>query len=100
MKILFVCRANVGRSQIAEAVFNKLMKKDLAISAGIEPHKWENKKIDEAEKLIKSMKEIGCDLKNKISKRITKEMVDSADKIVVIGVDKNTWPDYVTSSGH
>ncbi|MCL5101750.1 MAG: hypothetical protein M1544_00105 [Candidatus Marsarchaeota archaeon] len=40
MKVLFVCKANVGRSQMAEAIFNKLAKgMAVATSAGVDPGK-------------------------------------------------------------
>ena len=35
MKVLFVCKSNIGRSQMAEAFFNKFSKNHKAISAGI-----------------------------------------------------------------
>lgn len=97
MNILFVCRANVGRSQMAEAIFNKLTKKHSAISAGLDPHKWENKSINEAKKVIKCMKEIGCNLKDKVSKRLTREIVENADKIIILG-EKENWPSFLKNS--
>jgi protein-tyrosine-phosphatase len=47
---------------------------------------------------LPSLKEIDIDAKESVSKKITLEMVDSADKIIVIGVDKNTWPDFLIKS--
>ena len=97
MKILFICRANVGRSQMAEAIFNKLTKKHSATSAGLEPHELENKNINEAKKVLECMKEIGCNLENKISKRLTKVMVENADKIIILG-EKNNWPSFLENT--
>ena len=33
-KILFVCKSNINRSQYAEGFYNKIIRKDGAISAG------------------------------------------------------------------
>ena len=45
MKVLFVCNGNVGRSQAAEAYFNRLSKKNTAISAGINTEKYGNRRL-------------------------------------------------------
>ena len=37
MKVLFVCRGNVGRSQMAEAYYNFFTKSNMATSAGTDP---------------------------------------------------------------
>ena len=48
MKVLFICKANVGRSQMAEAIFNNFtMGKASAISAGVDPGSYEGKMIEE-----------------------------------------------------
>ncbi len=98
MKILFVCKGNVGRSQIAEGIFNKLSKKNYSsFSAGLKPGRWEGKKIKDIKKVFLSLKEIDCDVGGKISKKLTKYMVDDADKIIVLG-EKENWPDYLKKS--
>lgn len=97
MKVLFICRANVGRSQMAEAIFNKLSKEDAAISAGLNPGKWEGEKISQAKSVVLSLSEIGCDVSKKVSKRLTKKMTEGTDKIVVLG-EKENWPDYLKES--
>ena len=94
MKVLFVCKSNVGRSQMAEVIFNKLSTNHSAISVGLYPRNWENQKINTAENIIKCMDEIGFDLRDKISKKITEEMVNSSDKIIIIG-EKENWPEYL-----
>lgn len=97
MKILFVCNGNVGRSQAAEAYFNKFSKKNTAISAGINAEKYGNKKIRDisVEKVaawLKCMMEDGLDISDKTSKQLTKKMVDESDLIVSFERD---LPDYV-----
>ena len=39
MKVLFVCKNNAERSQIAEAIFNRLSRGSSASSAGVEVDK-------------------------------------------------------------
>ena len=45
MKVLFICKSNLARSQISEEVFNKLSKNNIAISAGLNPRNYEGKKV-------------------------------------------------------
>lgn len=87
MRVLFVCIENVNRSQIAEAIFNKLSKKNTARSAGLAPKtigllKNAYDKRRGTYPPIVPMKELGYDLsKNKIRK-LNKNMVNNADKII------------------
>jgi arsenate reductase len=80
--ILFLCVHNTFRSQMAEAYFNKF-----ANEKGI---KWQAKSAGflEAEKVnekaIVLMKEEGIDISDKKPKLMTNEMIESADKIVVV----------------
>ena len=50
MNILFVCKSNINRSQIAEAFFNEFSKNHKAISAGINANAYAGKKIKELSK--------------------------------------------------
>ncbi len=55
MKVLFICRANVGRSQMAEAIFNKFSEGNLAVSAGLNPPKeWEGKLLSKTKYVLVS----------------------------------------------
>jgi arsenate reductase len=80
--ILFLCVHNTFRSQMAEAYFNKFAKekgiKWQAKSAGF----LEAEKVNE--KAIVLMKEEGIDISDKKPKLMTNEMIESADKIVVV----------------
>src|SRR3989338_10979201 len=60
MKILFICKSNVGRSQMAPAFFNKLSKKHKAVGAGTHVRENENQSLHEF--VIQSMAESGYDL--------------------------------------
>lgn len=93
MNILFVCKSNVGRSQIAEAIFRQLANgKYFVQSAGIEALGDEGKNLEgmmlknrESSKyVIECLKEIGIDVSNNIIKKLTPEMVENSDKIFVM----------------
>ncbi len=77
-KILFICKGNSGRSQMAEAFFNYLSKTKNAISAGIKPdkriHPW----------TVRVMKEAGIDVSRRKPKLLTNRKMEKADKIIVM----------------
>jgi len=79
--ILFVCKGNSGRSQMAEAFFNSLSKEGKAISAGTLPdkeiHPW----------TIQLMKEVGIDVTQQKPKLLTEELIRKADKIIIMDSD-------------
>jgi len=78
--ILFVCVHNSGRSQMAEAFFNKLAKgRALAISAGTQPADRVNPVVVEA------MKEAGIDISGNEPKALTVDMVEKANKMITMG---------------
>jgi protein-tyrosine-phosphatase len=98
MKILFVCRANVGRSQIAESLFKKYSSHK-AISAGtiVENEGQMIKDLPGAKNVIEVMKREGLDISRNKRNQVTPEMVDWADKIIVMA-EKETIPDFLKNS--
>lgn len=96
-KILFVCQANIGRSQIAEAFFNHMTDSNLATSAACEDfrEKYHGKITSE---IIETMDEVGIDLRDKQMKLLTSEMVRKADKVVVL-CDQKYCPDFLLNAG-
>jgi protein-tyrosine-phosphatase len=90
--ILFICKGNSGRSQMAEAFFNHLSIKNKAISAGTKPdkkiHPW----------TIKVMQDVGIDISQQKPKLLTKKILRKADKIVVMDSEilKNIPSQYLT----
>lgn len=100
MRILFICKANVCRSQTAEILFNKLTNNKYSIrSAGLDPtelQRWENQKLSKVKELAQCLEEVGCSLDGKRSKKLTEEMVNWADKIIVM--EKEGWSDFLKNS--
>ena len=80
MNVLFLCRANVFRSQMAEAFFNKYSKGKpfLAKSAALIGAEPMDKHV------IEAMKNLNMDLSKNITKNISKEMVDWADLFIIM----------------
>ena len=99
MKVLFICKANVGRSQMAEAIFDSLANgKATANSAGVDPGSYEGKRIAVVGPNVTAcMKDIQLDVSDKVSKKLTKDMNNSAD-VVVSMVSKDMLPSYLQSS--
>ena len=78
--VLFVCVHNSGRSQMAEALFNRLARgKMRALSAGIGPSDAVNPTV------VAAMEEVGIDISKNVPKALTPVMLDSADKVVMMG---------------
>ncbi len=97
-KILFVCRGNVGRSQIAKEIYEKYSGYH-ADSAGIEVSKIGEKLKDKesAKDVVLAMKDYGIDISDNSRTRLTPEMIDRYDKIVVLA-EKKVIPNYLKKS--
>ena len=86
-KVLFVCIENARRSQMAEALFNKLAKGHaVAVSAGDRPAS----RVDL--NAIEVMKEIGIDITNRRPKSLTLKMMEEADVVVTMGCGADVCP--------
>ncbi|MGI2336281.1 MAG: arsenate reductase ArsC [Dehalogenimonas sp.] len=82
-KILFVCIHNSGRSQMAEAFFNRYAKGEaVAESAGTNPSESVNPMV------VKAMAELGFDLSQNKPRQLIYEMTTSADKVITMGCMK------------
>lgn len=79
-QVLFVCVHNAGRSQMAEAFFNRLAKgKAKALSAGTAP-------ADAVHRLVvEAMREVGIDVSANRPKLLTVDAVEQADVVVTMG---------------
>jgi protein-tyrosine-phosphatase len=81
-RVLFVCVENAGRSQIAEAFAKHYGKGKIeAQSAGTMPSKEVNPIV------VQVMREKGIDISNNKPKLINNQMVQEADKIIVMGCE-------------
>jgi arsenate reductase len=79
-KVLFICTHNSGRSQMAEAIFNRYAPSHIrAISAGSQPAERLNQMV------VNAMKEIDINISSQRPKPLTVEMLDSADIVVTMG---------------
>lgn len=95
-KILFICKGNVGRSQIAEAYYNYFSKSNLAISAGVKQssvHYGRNP----LPIIVNLMSEDGISIQKARVKRLTKNMLNQVEKIIVF-CEKERCPKYLTSN--
>ena len=80
--VLFVCVHNAGRSQMAEAFYNRLAKgKGNAISAGTNPASAVGPTV------VKIMKEVDIDISGKKSRLLTPDLIDEVNLVVTMGCD-------------
>ncbi|HEX9880112.1 MAG TPA: hypothetical protein VGB25_07970 [Candidatus Binatia bacterium] len=105
MKILFVCFANAGRSQVATAHFNSISR-HRAASAGtrvdrlLEQRKPATRKVLDATggpTVIGYMRDRGIDVAGNVRRQLSPEMVEEADRVIVITA-KDSWPEYLLNS--
>lgn len=106
MKILFVCRGNVGRSQIAEALFNQRVGSEHhAFSAGtwvkdkngVSMHGTKLHEFEAAKEVVSSLREIDIEVGENIRTQIDEAMVDEAD-VVVVMAEEHTIPEFLKKS--
>lgn len=105
MKILFVCQANVGRSQMAQLIFNKLADgKHAASSAGVkvvDKLTLKNregqliKDVPASQYALKVLNEIDIDASKKTRHQVTQEDAEAADMVVVM-IDPKITPEFLT----
>ena len=85
MKVLFICRANAGRSQMAEAYYNAFTGTTDAMSAGLDlgnSVKGDDPSVPEM--VVEVMREEGLGVSHNRRDLLSEAMVESADKVVVI----------------
>ena len=106
MKVLFVCQANIGRSQVAQTYFDQLSSHEssgagMAVDEITANGNWPSKKIKDvpnqrSAEYIK--REFGVDIADRERRQLTPQLMDEADMVIVIN-EKTSWPDYVTEGG-
>lgn len=106
INVLFVCRANVGRSQMAEALFKRSMIGDFTVSSagtivsdkdGVSKQGQKIGELASAKEVIHSLRLLGIEMAENERDQLTPRMVDAADVIVVMA-EKETWPDFLKTS--
>ncbi len=81
-KVIFICIHNSGRSQMAEAFFNRMVQgKAKAVSAGSQPAEKVNPIV------IEAMKEVGIDIGRNKPKLLTPDMLDGIDLAITMGCE-------------
>jgi len=81
MTVLFLCRQNAGRSQMAEAFFKRLAPEHEALSGGSAPADRVHPTV------IDAMKEVGIDLSGRVPRRVDRAVLDRADHVISMGCD-------------
>ena len=105
MNVNFVCRANLGRSQMAQAMFNKLSR-HRSTSTGTMVLEMEGQTLAERAEVAPSVvlvlelmsEEEDLDLSSEQRTQLTPKLVDAADKVIVMA-ERETWPDYLVEGG-
>ena len=102
MKILFVCRSNAERSQVAQTLFNSRSTKNRAYSAGLALMDWE-KGFPPGRIVTELMLGAGHEwFRSQRRKKLTEAMARRADMIIVImgrNEAKKYVPEYLKKIG-
>ena len=100
MKVLYVCRANIGRSQMAEFYHNLLLD-EKSESAGTQVGSWLYNlrlfQIEGTENVITVMKEKGIDISRNKLKSLSMDKIYEADKIIIMA-ESETIPSYLKNN--
>ena len=104
VKVMFVCKANVGRSQVAEAFFVQ-MSNNTAISSGTHVDEEMAKQKPASAKLkdnsrysLPYMLTQGIDISEQVRTQLTPELVTEVDRVVAI-LSEDEVPAFVKDSG-
>ena len=102
MKVLFICYANVGRSQVAHAYFDTLSTHDcesagIAVNERLAAMNLASRKLKDnpnQSSVRYIRRELGRDIGEKEKQQLVPEMITTADLVVVIA-EKERWPSYL-----
>jgi arsenate reductase len=96
MKILFVCRGNVGRSQMAAAFYNKFSGSNDADSAGTHVEAPGQTLLERKNKLkgqsfvIDAMNGAGIDVSQAVRTQLDKDMLEKYDVVIYMSAKRYT----------
>ncbi|MFQ6028726.1 MAG: low molecular weight phosphatase family protein [Dehalococcoidia bacterium] len=106
MNVLFVCNANIGRSQVAQVYFDQLSSHqsssagmavdELMARQGLPSKKLKDARNQWSQEYIRQ--EFGVDLSERERQQLTPQLIDEADLVVVIN-EKANWPHYLEEGG-
>lgn len=107
MIVLFVCVANVGRSQMAEAFFNR-RSRHRGVSAGTQVGNQAGQNLSDRSQvpaatstpgnMLRIMREEeGLDLYLNLRKQLTPDMVGEADRVIVM-CETDPYPEYLSNN--
>jgi len=88
MTVLFLCRQNAGRSQMAQAFLERLAPEHSPVSGGSSPAAAIHPTVVEA------MREVGIDLAGRKPRKVDAEMRAQADIVISMGCDDPAVCDY------
>lgn len=102
MNILFVCRGNVGRSQMAEELLKKQAGDRFSVTSAGTKVSDAGQSIGElgtlVNEVVTAMNEVGIDISKNVRKQLTEKMVDRADKVILTVDDNDPLPEYVLNN--
>jgi len=102
-KVLFICKGNWFRSQMAAAIYNKLTNSQNADSVGTyagapdEPEGQILSKLFTSTDFFEVMEKNGMDVRSKTTKRLQPRMLEESD-IIVSMAEEPYIPDFLKSS--
>ena len=89
MTVLFLCRQNAGRSQMAQAFFERVAPPGhLGVSGGSSPAPAIHPVVVEA------MREVGIDLSGRVPRKVDAGLLARADRVISMGCDDPAVCDY------
>jgi len=103
MKIICICRANIGRSQVLAGLLEKMFPQHTILSAGTKVvsratgESKHNTRLEEAkgsEKVIEVLKEEEIDWAGKTITQLSPEMLKNVDRVIVMSEPEHT-PEYL-----
>lgn len=101
MEYLFICKGNVGRSQIAEGLCKKIYPDKQVASAGTKisgPEQPIGELMPHIKEVLDVMQEEGIDASGFVRKQLTEEMLANTDKAIAIIEDSEELPEFLQSS--
>lgn len=99
MKVLFICRGNVARSQWAEALFNHYSKNYRAISAGTEVNHKEGQTLEKYMHVCETMALEGVVIGHYRRKQLTPQAIKSSDYVIAL-IEKIYCPGYLLQNSN